>query len=53
MKGGYDETKEKETDTIDVSPAAVSGHTDPDPEEEAAQAEQAATGEQKHDDLPF
>ena len=32
-----DKTKElvdKETNTIDVSPAAVSGHTDPDPEEE-------------------
>jgi len=26
---------------------------DPEPEEEAAQAEQAATGTQKHDDLPF
>ena len=29
--------KEKETDTIDVSPAAVSGHTESDPEEERPQ----------------
>ena len=35
-----DKTKElvdKETNTIDVSPAAVSGHTEPDPEEERPQ----------------
>ena len=35
-----DKTKElvdKETNTIDVSPAAVPGHTDPDPEEEQPQ----------------
>jgi hypothetical protein len=32
---------------------AFSPIDDPDPEEEAAQAEQAATAAPKHDDLPF